>query len=1252
VLTTEGLGGSTTSFNDIQSILADNNGSQCGFCTPGWIMAAAGFLTSAGTKDEKSLEDWFDGNLCRCTGYRPIIESFKKLLSNTQDKQASKQAAKMAANAGKEGCTGSCSTCTACDDDGDDGCGCGDIEDMYGIKAKSSCCKSTSAAPKQRTPPVVNAETGATFYAPNDNSELVSALTDIYSSGRTAQIIAGNTGSGVSKYYNSTAPYNRALYSNTVVSVSAVAELRQIAQDGAMCTMGCAVTLADMIAFFSAHSYPAFNAAGRHVGHIANTQVRSSGTWAGNLTMATLYPDFPSDMYLTFIALDARITYRTTSMDVLSNIPVVQFVTNPQFRENCVMLLAVSFPVPSTAVQAATVARRFKQTQRARNAHAHVNLFAVGALSPSGVLSNVRVSVGGVVNAVSLCPKTALIMASTPVTSEGALQQTLSAFTSELQSLGINSNPDLLVSQQYLVQSAVGCMFKFFSHCVATLTGVPNSASVEEVPRPVTSGVQSFGINADSLPVTAPVPKIGARLQASGEALYAQDHAAMVDPRTGLHGAFVFSTQACKTLVGIDTASIRQLPGVRDVLSAVDIQGTNEILSGEHLFLPIGEIVPCVGYPVAMVLSGNADAANKLAAEASRYVSYGASGDAMPPIYSLEDAMKYGSLYEDFSPPSVHKGSDSDDALSKSANRISGRITTGGQKHFYFETHATVAIPVENGCIEVRSSTQDLTTTQGTVSKVLGVASNKVKVTQKRAGGGYGGKLTRCLPTSCAASVAAKKHNTTVSVVANRNTDIQMIGGREPMCVDYDVGYDNTGKLTAVKVHLHVEAGCTMDGSGGSAEMGMLWSDHAYNVESFDCTATLYKTNLPTNTSCRSPGNIQSCYAMEEVLYRISENLNIDIMQLQELNMYKSGDSVPKVAHVPLGTTLKDVTLQRCWSELKDVTNHAAKLEGIEAFNRSNKYRKRGIATVPVKYGINGAGYKQLARISIYADDGTVHVAHSGAEIGQGIDTKVVQCISYALGVDMEKIEVTEMSTFNSPNTGGTGGSATSEVVSQAALNACDDIMSLMKSCGYSKGDGWEAWLAAVQKADGKGPLAFQGWSNPPMLSAFGYYVWCASQCVVELDVLTGECVVLSADIQYDCGEQLNADVDIGQIEGAFVMGLGYFLTERVEYGRGGELLTNGTWEYKPPCAQDVPAEFNVRLLQGVGNDSRQGVLRSKATGEPPMISSACCWFAVRDAVKRARADLGKAGAVELRCPATIDARLEALGLGKDDLKL
>jgi len=294
---------------------------------------------------------------------------------------------------------------------------------------------------------------------------------------------------------------------------------------------------------------------------------------------------------------------------------------------------------------------------------------------------------------------------------------------------------------------------------------------------------------------------------------------------------------------------------------------------------------------------------------------------------------------------------------------------------------------------------------------------------------------------------------------------------------------------------------------------------------------------------------------------------------------------------------------------------------------------------MPVKYGISGAGYKQQTRVLIY-EDGTVRVGTSGAEIGQGLATKVVQCCALRLGVDLDKIDVHESDTGNNTvNNGATGGSATSEVACQAALNACDVLLQRLKeSGGYEVGGDVSFENAVTATSDAGISLSADGSSNPSCSSEFQYFVWVATCAVVELDVLTGETAVLSADIQYDCGEQLNADIDVGQIEGGFVMGLGYFLSEKVVFDQAtGYLKSTGTWEYKPPGMLDIPAEFNVRLLQNVGNNAKGNVLRSKAVGEPPMVSSASVWFAVRDAVRNA------GGTMDLACPATIDERLLAI---------
>ncbi len=1176
VLTTEGLGGRRTTFHDIQRVIADNGGSQCGFCTPGWVMSMAGFLTSGEPQTKERLESWFDGNLCRCTGFRPIIEGFRKLL-----------------NEGKPGCTGSCESCTACDEDhhsgkdSDTSCcgGLGDIEDL--------CCRSKKVdSTNEDSPSKIS----------NPQGQTIHLLTQVPKSLPVeATIVAGNTGAGVTKYYNGTAPFNRALYSDNIYDISSIAQLKEITFTPTSITVGSGVTITELIKTLKSPTIACelFDAASRHLQHVATHQVRNLGTWAGNLAIARTYSNFPSDVVLTLSALNATITCTTIDGEILTNVPVLAFIGTASLPVR--LILSATIPLPT----AATYSGRFKLTQRRVNAHAHVNLFATASKSSSG-LSDARVVIGGATRVTSLLPLTSAAIKGKVIVSE-----VVKVFQTEISNIGFYDDPQN--PPEYLLKAATGCIVKY-------LLGLP-----EELPRPVSTSLQSYSINPESLPVTAPVPKVNSRLQASGDAMYCQDHPA------ALHGAFIYSTK-----VGIFNSF--KVPGGTKVISARDVTGDNTISTGERLFLPPGEVAGAVGVPLGLVLASTAEEAREIAA--NTMVSYGETPD--PVAYDLATAMKIGSTF-DIDVPTFRKGNPD---TATAPRTLSGRIATGAQKHFYFETHSCVSSVDEDGVI-VRSSCQGTTNTQSTVASVLGLPANEVSVKQKRAGGGYGGKLTRHLPTACAASLAALVTGQSVSVIQDRNTDMSMIGGREAMVIDYTAGFDDEGLLQFVKLHLHVDAGYTIDASAGSLGMALKWSDHAYCTPNFQTTATLYKTNTGTNTSCRSPGNMQSCMGMEDIVLRIAAELNLPVEHVQEINFYKTGDVSP------LGGLGSVVNLQRCWRELHAQAEVAKKRDAIETFNKENRFQKRGLHIVPCKYGMSGDGYKQLARVAVYASDGTVHISHSGCEIGQGIDTKAAQVAAMKLGVDMDKIRFRENDSFIAANTGLTGGSATSEVVCGAIIKACDTILKRLEQ--FRNGGDGDQWLDVVQRADDAGiNLSAEAWNNPVLNplsnngTEFQYYVWCAACVVIELDVLTGEVVVLSADIQYDCGEQLNAEVDIGQIEGAFIMGQGYFLTETVGYDDNGLLINNGTWEYKPPSALDIPVNFNVRLLRNACNTESGNVLRSKATGEPPMVASAATWFAVRDAILRAQRDFGsepnKENGWNLAVPATPAARIIALG--------
>ncbi|GMI18507.1 hypothetical protein TrLO_g14861 [Triparma laevis f. longispina] len=1239
VLTTEGLGSSSSTFHQIQTAIADGNGSQCGFCTPGWVMTMASFLVEnpeAGSSDVGRLEEYFDGNICRCTGYRPILEAFKNVISSK----------KFTKNETPKGCTGSCTTCKADCADAKGHCG-GDIEDL--------CCANTPPPPPtnpKNNPPQLS----PTFYNPTTLEQTYSIL-DLHQSksqSHKIQVVSGHTGSGVSKYYNGTAPKNRVLENPITISIASVQELQAITTTNNITTIGSNVTLTSLITFLSTSPSPVHVAASRHISLVANTQVRAAGTWAGNLCMAAKYGDFPSDVYLTLTALNATVAVRTLQGQVLANVPVQHFCQNQQMQENTSILLSASFssiPFPTSSPNSTTIARRFKVTQRARNAHAHVNCFIVAEIdNSSNVVMNSRVVFGGVTNTISLAPKTADSLVNTSL-NEVSLSHTLQTFEKELLNDlgGINSNPELLVSQQFLLSTAKNCLYKFFLY--ANEQNLPTDligASDESIPRAVSSGLQSFGVDVDTLPVTAPVPKLSARLQASGEAKYAQDHNVPATKGLGLHGALVFAAKCNVRFSSINwqTLNPSDHPDVVGYVDDTDMgllkKGQNLLTPGEPLFLQPGRLISHVGVVLGMVVANTEEAARAAAAEVAINYDQGSVKTAKPSCFTLADAIKYDSKYSpaelpDSIMPSMEKGDvPIDDALKFSERRVKGVVSTGSQKHFYFETQSAVAELAEGGGVFIRSSTQNVNAVQTTVARILGIANHKVVVRQKRAGGGYGGKISRCLTTACAAAVGAKKFGVPVKCANDRIGDMAIVGGREPMIIEYDVGFSNTGALNAVKFKINVDGGGVLDASVDSLQMALFWSDSAYNTPNFSATTALYKTNTSINTSCRAPGVAQSCFVYEEVLTRIGRELNMKAHIVQKMNLYKENDASPN------GDTLHEVRITSCWDKLWAEAEVDTKLADVDAFNKSNRLRKRGVAISPVKYGVSGAGYKQMLQMSVYADDGSIRISHSGTEIGQGIDTKVAQVVAMKLGVDLDNIEFGESGSDLQPNTTCTGGSATSEVCCSAAIDACDKLLALLAPY-EGEGD----FSSKVKVADGDNVcLQIIGWSAPASDLKFQYYVWVATCVVVELDLLLGETSVLSADIQYDCGNQLNAFVDIGQIEGAFIMGLGYWMTERVTVdNEDGKLLTNGTWEYKPPMALDIPIQMNVRLLTDSPNNLEGNVLRSKATGEPPLIASSACYFALRDAIVSGYRDFGEDDeqAWTLSVPATVDARGDAL---------
>lgn len=483
-----------------------------------------------------------------------------------------------------------------------------------------------------------------------------------------------------------------------------------------------------------------------------------------------------------------------------------------------------------------------------------------------------------------------------------------------------------------------------------------------------------------------------------------------------------------------------------------------------------------------------------------------------------------------------------------------------------------------------------------------------------------------------------------------------MHGGREDWIAEYQVGYDATGLIQAVIYKFYVDAGCANSDAIGSAYMGMLWADNAYYLPNYVATLKLCYTNTPARTSMRAPGVVQSCFFTEAIVESVANGLGLPLNVVQERNFLANGLTTIN------GQEITNCTLQSVWSKAMSRSHYQQRYQQITNFNAQNLWRKRGIACCPAKYGMGWGGYNAGVRIGVRNSDGCVVVTHSGTEIGQGINTKVAQAVAMALGIDLSLIKVERTSSHAITNGGVTGGSATSEVMVQAALNACATLNSRLdpyrpapSSRRATNGSAQKKrftdqiptsdWINLLSSLPSDVSLNVEGWYSPtenPNGQVFQYYVYAACVSEIELNVLTGEVHILASELVYDCGSSLNPAIDIGQIEGAFVTGLGWFFHERVEYTSGSGMLKSiGTWEYKPPLSHDIPSLFNVTLIKNAFNTD--GILGSKAVGEPPMITCNSAYFATKMAISSARRDAGVTDPnFELKVPCTVDLRQQA----------
>ena len=739
----------------------------------------------------------------------------------------------------------------------------------------------------------------------------------------------------------------------------------------------------------------------------------------------------------------------------------------------------------------------------------------------------------------------------------------------------------------------------------------------------------------------------------TGRAVYIDD---MPVPPDTQETALVLSPHAHARIVSVDVSAALAAPGVSTVLTAADIPGVNDIapvFADEPVLAE--NTATYAGQPVVAVAADTYDRA--FAAAKLVKVEY----EELPVILSIEEAWEKGAFTYD--PPKIVFG-DAEAALERAPHRIEGELRCGGQDHFYLETHIALAVPGEDRDMLVHSSTQHPTEVQHGVANVLDIPSNAVTVEVRRMGGAFGGKESQSTIIAAIAALVADKCRKPAKLRLRRDDDMLATGKRHDFLFRYAVGFDDEGRIDAAIIDMAARSGNVADLSAGVVARALCHGGNAYFIPNALFRGWPCKTNTVSNTAFRGFGGPQGMLAIEVAIEHVALHLGKSVDAVRAVNWYGTEDRNV----TPYGQTVTDNIIAEIVDRLATEADLDGRRQTVAAFNAANRTLKKGIALMPVKFGIsfNAPMLNQAGALVHVYTDGSVHLNHGGTEMGQGLFTKVAQVVASVFQIDIDNIKISATRTDKVPNTAPTAASAGSDLNGMAAFNAAEEIRTRISGV---VGDHFGVAPETIEFRQnrvyaGNESLAFaeaaeMTWRQRVSLSATGYYRtpdihWDAATmtgspfyyftygaCIAEvvIDTLTGESRVLAADILQDVGASLNPAIDLGQIEGAFVQGMGWLTSEELVWDDKGSLKTHGPSTYKIPGSRDVPPHFKVHILEDAPNRVPT-IYRSKAVGEPPLMLAIAVWLALRDAV--ARTGDGRF-LPKLDAPATPEAILTAL---------
>ena len=1333
VMTTEGIGSTRTKLSAVQDCIARENGTQCGYCTPGFVMNMYSFLAGREGKQatQAEIENIFDGNLCRCTGYRAILYGMRHFASDFSRKD-------------QEGCL---KTFVDPSEEVEP-----DVDRSEKVRIEPDVAPVFPAALKEPPRALHFSRGGFHWYRPLTLADVHEVLRT-YPDAADVKLVGGNTSIGVYDTFVENP--------HVLIDISCVAEMQGITDDDEALTMRAATTYGEFLAALDAllprarkEQRAGLEAMQYMTRRTAGTIVRNAASLGGNTMLVvrhvTAGEPFPYDLFTALASLGAEV-HLSLGGGATRVLPILDFARDYQTSAELKNAVLWQYVVPHTRER--EYARTYKTALREENAHSIVNAGMRVRFDKSGAVEEASIVLGGI-GPVAFHAERAERALTGRMWDPATLADALIALNDDVEH-NLKANRERMAglvyegfTNEYKLHLAEGYLYQFWVYVLQQSGGnVPAeiASAGARVPRPVSTGRQTYKKDVTEYPVNLPMIKLGAFLQASGEARYTQD---LPLPRRGFESAVVTSMRALATFTwrvpdgpGYRAVSLDQMitvlqgmyTGFTDLVTARDVpvQKANLNASGEVPDPIFADgTVTYYGQAIGLVLADNEQLAIRVAQFiATECIDYVSAGD---PILTIDEAFATGkNVFLDSGPFPSHiwkitrAGSDVEswpnektaDVSGINCAVVSGQQRTGSQLHYYMETHACLAVPGEQNTITLHPSSQSPDSIHGGAAEVLGVPTANVDVRIDRVGGGYGGKTTRSPYVSNLAAVAAWKHRRPVRLAVRRENDSAMIGHRHAVVGDYaaaiGTGADNPlyrGKLMGLITDFRVDGGATYDCSFVVSDCLQLRCDTAYLVPNYATSSDVAKTNKASNTAFRSMGLVQAMLVQEDAVEQAAHAIGMLAEDVREKNLYQLGNATP------FGEVLGYCVLPEVWRRIKTSADFDKRRAAVEAFNAANRWTKRGISMIPIKYG---SGYNAVfleqagALVEVYGQDGSVLVRHGGVEIGQGLMTKVAQIAALALNVPVEIIRMAGTDTQVIPNPVSTGASTGTAFNGGAVRKSCRELrarleryaLGLLDSNGpewcrknnvnfwdYEKGwrHEYEAkpgkpdskttiWQNLVHRAGqdrvnlssqcrfqaegGTGldtNIQFRSEDNAYVVNQFDDFTYSAACTEVEIDVLTGFTTLLRSDILYDVGDSINPAIDIGQVEGAFVQGLGYVLSEEVVFQpdgpNKGALNSDNTWRYKLPATTSIPIEMNVDLFpRSDVSDIPQNpndLLSSKEVGEPPLVLAITAYFAIKHAILSARHDRGHDEWFFLEAPATVQRIRETCLVERQDLVL